>query len=138
MHSSLLVQPLPRSLAPKEVAEVIAGGIGGGFQGLVLSPTLLLKTRVMTDPVFRTSMSLSETCGKSASVGLGVIRNEGLQALMKGSVVFSAKRVADWSTRFVFSIAAENLLFEDAAELSVQQRVVASLAGGTVSALSFE
>lgn len=36
------------------VAEVLAGGIGGGFQGLVLSPTLLLKTRVMTDPVFRT------------------------------------------------------------------------------------
>jgi hypothetical protein len=36
------------------VAEVMAGGIGGGFQGFVLSPTLLLKTRVMTDPIFRT------------------------------------------------------------------------------------
>lgn len=34
-------------------AEVIAGGVGGGFQGFVLSPTLLLKTRVMTDPIFR-------------------------------------------------------------------------------------
>ena len=34
-------------------SEVIAGGVGGGFQGLVLSPTLLLKTRVMTDPIFR-------------------------------------------------------------------------------------
>jgi hypothetical protein len=29
--------------------------------GLVLSPTLLLKTRVMTDPVFRNNMSLGET-----------------------------------------------------------------------------
>jgi hypothetical protein len=29
--------------------------------GLVLSPTLLLKTRVMTDPVFRNKMSLGET-----------------------------------------------------------------------------
>jgi len=34
-------------------AEVIAGGFGGGFQGMVLSPLLFLKTRVMTDPIFR-------------------------------------------------------------------------------------
>jgi len=42
-------------------AQVLAGGIGGGFQGYVLSPTLLLKTRVMTDPVFRTKMTAYET-----------------------------------------------------------------------------
>ena len=34
--------------------------VGGGFQGFVLSPTLLLKTRVMTDPVFRNQMSMIE------------------------------------------------------------------------------
>ena len=36
--------------------QVVAGGLAGGFQGYVLSPLLLLKTRVMTDPVFRESM----------------------------------------------------------------------------------
>ena len=29
-------------------AEVLSGGVGGGFQGLVMSPILLLKTRVIT------------------------------------------------------------------------------------------
>ena len=42
---------------PLGLAEVISGGVGGGVQGLVLSPTLLLKTRVMTDPIFREKMS---------------------------------------------------------------------------------
>ena len=48
-------------------ANILAGGIGGGFQGLVLSPTLLLKTRVMTDPIFREKMSLTEVCGQRIS-----------------------------------------------------------------------
>jgi hypothetical protein len=33
---------------PMALALTLAGGIGGGFQGYILSPTLLLKTRVMT------------------------------------------------------------------------------------------
>ncbi|CAN0446639.1 unnamed protein product, partial [Phaeothamnion confervicola] len=74
------------------VAEVAAGGMGGGFQGIVLSPVLLLKTRVMTDPIFRTNMSLAETNKQSMVVGLRVMRNEGFGGLMKGSMVFSAKR----------------------------------------------
>lgn len=91
------IHPLVESGRLNErVAEVIAGGIGGGFQGLVLSPTLLLKTRVMTDPIFRTNMSLTETTLNSLRVGMNVIRKEGTAALMKGSMVFSAKRVADW------------------------------------------
>ena len=55
------VEPLVESeTVPVMVAEVLAGGVGGGFQGLVLSPTLLLKTRVMTDPIFRTDMSFTQ------------------------------------------------------------------------------
>lgn len=33
------------------VAETMSGGIGGGFQGLVMSPILLLKTRVITGTI---------------------------------------------------------------------------------------
>jgi hypothetical protein len=78
----------------------------------VLSPTLLLKTRVMTDPIFRQNMSMLETSKQSARVGMKVIRNEGVAALMKGSITFSLKRVADWSSRFLFAVMAEDLLFK--------------------------
>ncbi len=36
-------------------------------------------------------------------VGMTVIRNEGMAGLMKGSMVFTTKRVADWTTRFLFA-----------------------------------
>jgi len=41
------VEPMVESgiLSPL-IAQTVAGGIGGGFQGLVLSPTLLLKVRL--------------------------------------------------------------------------------------------
>lgn len=99
-HSFARSQLLPfvdRGEMNSMLAETLAGGIGGGFQGLVLSPTLLLKTRVMTDPIFRQNMGLVETSRQSARVGINVIRNEGVAALMKGSITFSLKRVADWS-----------------------------------------
>lgn len=133
------IQPLVQSgKMSKDVAEVVAGGVGGGFQGFVLSPTLLLKTRVMTDPVFRQEMTPLETATKSLLVGMKVIRNEGAMALMKGSGMFSLKRVADWSTRFLFSVEAENVLFKRGdpdRKLATSEQVVASLAGGVVSAL---
>ena len=37
-------------LLSEEAAAVLSGGLGGALQGVVLSPLLLLKTRVMTDP----------------------------------------------------------------------------------------
>jgi hypothetical protein len=53
------LQPLvEQKYISSSTANILAGGIGGGFQGFVLSPTLLLKTRVMTDPVFRENMSM--------------------------------------------------------------------------------
>jgi hypothetical protein len=39
---------------PEFQREVASGGIGGLFQGIVMSPLLLLKTRVMTMPVRHT------------------------------------------------------------------------------------
>ncbi len=48
------LQPLAtKGILPELIAMTLAGGIAGGFQGFVLSPILLLKTRVMTDPMFR-------------------------------------------------------------------------------------
>lgn len=119
------------------VAEVIAGGVGGGFQGLVLSPTLLLKTRVMTDPIFRNKMGMWETSLQSARVGMKVIKDEGLVALMKGAGTFSAKRVADWSTRFLFSVLIEDYVFKAGdpnKKLSYVEAMTASLGGGIMSA----
>jgi Mitochondrial carrier protein len=46
--SLLLPLAKDRKVIPMALALTLAGGIGGGFQGYVLSPTLLLKTRVMT------------------------------------------------------------------------------------------
>lgn len=41
-----------------------------------------------------------------------MIRGEGVAALMKGSITFSLKRVADWSSRFLFAVMAEDWLFK--------------------------
>ena len=50
----------------------------------------------MTNPIFRENMTMGETSRQSMRIGMEVIRGEGPMALMKGSVVFSLKRVADW------------------------------------------
>jgi len=121
----------------KGTSEVIAGGFGGGVQGFVLSPTLLLKTRVMTDPVFRGQMTPLETMSRSMRIGVKVIHKEGVAALMKGSGMFSLKRVADWSTRFFFSVQAENIMYKrhnPDRVLTTGQQVSASLLGGVFSA----
>ncbi|CAM9777281.1 unnamed protein product, partial [Chrysoparadoxa australica] len=134
------LEPLVRKgTISKDFAEIAAGGLGGGFQGLVLSPTLLLKTRVMTDPVFRNNMSVWETSKQSAIVGLRVMKNEGMAGLMKGSLTFSMKRVADWTTRFFFAEAAGSLLFKRGNadyKLTFGEKISASLIGGSLSALS--
>jgi hypothetical protein len=83
----------------KQTKTVLSGGFGGLVQGVVMSPLLLLKTRVMTDPVFRTSGGVLATAIASAQVGGRIIANEGPAALFKGVSVFSFKRAADWSTR---------------------------------------
>ncbi|KAH9253563.1 hypothetical protein BASA81_008399 [Batrachochytrium salamandrivorans] len=123
---------------PSQAAEVIAGGIGGGFQGLVLSPLLLLKTRVMTDPIFRGNMSMWQTCVGSTNVGMSLIRKEGPAALMKGSVMFSVKRVADWSTRYMFAEGIEYALHSRHPDQRTSQteKVVSSFLGGALSTVA--
>ena len=77
---------------PLIVALCLAGAFGGLFQGYVLSPTLLLKTRVMTNDVFRENMDFIKTTWLSLTIGCDVVRDEGILALMKGSNVFALKR----------------------------------------------
>mmetsp|Transcript_26045 Transcript_26045/g.24895 ORF Transcript_26045/g.24895 Transcript_26045/m.24895 type:complete len:219 (-) Transcript_26045:71-727(-) len=128
---------------PKQLALTLAGGIAGGFQGFVLSPLLLLKTRVMTNPVFRERMSALQTTLLSLKVGLDVVNNEGLPALMKGSNVFALKRVFDWSTRFYFADVFCKLFLYQLSKsastvvdtLSPTQKIAADLLGGTASTL---
>mmetsp|Transcript_7684 Transcript_7684/g.10962 ORF Transcript_7684/g.10962 Transcript_7684/m.10962 type:complete len:520 (-) Transcript_7684:204-1763(-) len=128
-----------RHIIPKQLALTLAGGIAGGFQGFVLSPTLLLKTRVMTNPVFREKMSLIKTTWLSLTIGADVVAHEGILALMKGAKVFATKRVFDWATRFYFSDVFEALMQRQkgaGVALTATEKIVASLLGGTASTIS--
>jgi len=122
----------------KQTLDTLASAIAGGLQGYILSPTLLLKTRVMTDHTFRRSMSLSQTCLQSFKIGCHVVTNEGIPALMKGSNVFALKRTFDWSTRFYFShlFAAlfATILGKDS--LNFREKALSDFFGGTASTLS--
>lgn len=125
-----------RGHVPDDIAEVLAGGVGGGFQGIVLSPLLLLKTRVMTDPSFRSSGGMLQTTIASTKVGMDVIRNEGPAALMKGASVFTIKRVGDWTTRFFFAELVANTWrnSKGGEKLTGLENSCASLLGGALSA----
>jgi len=143
MAASFLLPMSSDGKIPKQLALTLAGGIAGGFQGFVLSPLLLLKTRVMTNPVFRERMSALQTTLLSLKVGLDVVNNEGLPALMKGSNVFALKRVFDWSTRFYFADVFCKLFLYQLSKsastvvdtLSPTQKIAADLLGGTASTL---
>lgn len=119
------------------LAMTLSGGMGGFVQGVFMSPLLLLKTRVITNPKFRATSNTWETARLSARVGMEVVAAEGVLALCKGMTVFSVKRFADWTTRYFFVVQVENLLKDDPADkLSSGKAVFAALAGGTLSAFA--
>jgi hypothetical protein len=119
---------------PHKLLLTVAGGIAGGCQGYVLSPTLLLKTRVMTNPVFRENMSLLKTTLLSFTIGFDVVRSEGLSALLKGANVFATKRVFDWASRYFFSDVFESILLKiKGSALTASEKAMASLLGGFFS-----
>ncbi|CAE7939625.1 SFC1, partial [Symbiodinium sp. KB8] len=118
-------------------AMVLSGGVGGWVQGIIMSPLLLLKTRVMTDASFRATGGVWETALASARVGGQVVAKEGVGALMKGSPTFAMKRFFDWTTRFFFVVQLEEALRpEPGAALSHTTRMLCGLGGGTLSALA--
>jgi hypothetical protein len=56
---------------------------------------------------------------------------------MKGSGIFSLKRAADWTTRYMFVVMVEEAMRNNPQEkLSDTQQGIASLAGGSLSALA--
>lgn len=125
---------------PEFQREVASGGIGGLFQGFVMSPLLLLKTRVMTMPEMRNAGGVMATTIASTKMGALVIRNEGPLALMKGSVLFSTKRMADWTTRFFFAeVVADSIRKYNKSQgidrpLNFNESSFSALSGGALSA----
>jgi hypothetical protein len=121
----------------EQLAKVMAGGLAGGVQGYVLSPLLLLKTRVMTDPIFREKMSTLQTIAASFSVGARVVTREGPLTLMKGANVFALKRIFDWSSRYYFAEIIEQAAMGvvEGGALSDLQKMACSLAGGGLSSV---
>lgn len=118
-------------------AEVLSGGVGGGFQGLVMSPILLLKTRVITDPKFRGTGGTWATTVAATKLGVELIQREGVSVLMKGAGTFTIKRVADWTTRYFF---AEQVTLAVKSQkgpgqtVSFTEKMLCSLLGGVLSA----
>lgn len=135
--AGFLVPLADQGILPMALALTLAGGIGGGFQGYVLSPTLLLKTRVMTNPVFRENMSMLKTTILSFRIGADIVNTEGLVTLMKGSNVFATKRVFDWATRYFFADLFESIFLKlnHRHNLTVFEKSIASLLGGAASTL---
>lgn len=134
--SDLLVPLGKQGTIPMSLAMTSAGAIGGAFQGYVLSPTLLLKTRVMTNPIFREKMSLLKTTWLSFLIGFEVVQKEGLLTLMKGANIFALKRCFDWATRYFFSDWCEaTLVTIKGGALSVAEKSAASFIGGVASTL---
>jgi hypothetical protein len=115
--------------------QTLAGGIAGGVQGYVLSPTLLLKTRVMTQDIFRQDMSLWKTTQLSLTIGWDMVQSQGIASLMKGANIFALKRVLDWATRFFFSDWMEQVLLMYKTQLTSRDVFMASLIGGALSTL---
>ena len=127
-------------LASPSLTDTMCGAGAGGIQGLVLSPLLLLKTRVMTDPSYsrRASMPGASATVESFRVGLRVLGTEGVFSLFKGAGTFAAKRVGDWGSRYAFTNAAEDAMRITTGNqhLGWSHKIAAALVGGTASALA--
>lgn len=65
-----------------------------------------------------------------------MIRHEGILGLMKGSNTFALKRLFDWSTRYYFAELLERVFFPDRSKITFFDKMVCSLFGGILSALS--
>merc|ERR1712113_157442 len=103
-----------------------------------MSPVLLLKTRVVTDSSYRASGGLIETAVLSGKIGVQVVKKEGPLALTKGLPVFTIKRGADWTTRFLGVEFCEYIAKggDDTVKLSTPAKYACALGGGTLSAFS--
>lgn len=116
--------------------EILSGGIGGMVQGLVISPMMLLMTRVVTDSSYRATEGAWATAKASTKLGKQIAVKEGLRGLMKGSVIFSGKRACDWTSRFFFVELVSKAVYSEGAERTTAKAAFCGLAGGALSALA--
>ena len=135
----LSASPLSR-LASAKALSIVSSGLGGLLQGVVMSPLLLLKTRVITHAEFRgLEGGLWATSRASLRLGVRLVCEEGPLALCKGMGVFAVKRLCDWLTRFLFVevlFAALLWSFGVDARASTGLSTAVALLGGMLSALS--
>lgn len=91
----------------------------------------------------RNSGGVLATTLASTRLGAQVVRTEGVGALMKGSLLFSTKRMADWTTRFFFAEVVADTLRKRNQQLEgtsvpralgLYESSFASLLGGALSA----
>eukprot|EP00948_MAST-09A_sp_MAST-9A-sp1_P003275 g3275.t1 len=123
---------------------ILSGGIGGMFQGVVMSPILLLKTRVMTDPAFRSAGGAWETTIQSTKLGSSIIKTEGLLSLTKGLPLFTVKRFLDWTSRYLFVEVVQGQYVamtktpspNNNYSLTFTEKTLCALGGGVLSALA--
>lgn len=94
----------------------------------------------LTVQSMRNSGGVLATTIASTKLGASIIRDEGPMALMKGSVLFSTKRMADWTTRFFFAeVIADTIRKRHASNgvhrpLDFMENGFSALAGGALSA----
>ena len=138
-YNSLISLSIVTSYLSLKSIDIISSGLGGFFQGIVMSPLLLLKTRVITHDKFRNiSGGVGATIIASFKIGYEIITEQGIMALTKGMRVFSFKRFCDWITRFLFvemTMTFILVLFSINCKQSVIWSTIAGLIGGTLSAL---
>ncbi|ETO28018.1 hypothetical protein RFI_09117 [Reticulomyxa filosa] len=120
--------------------KVIASSFGGLLQGMIWSPLLLLKTRVVTHDEFRNVKGgMFESMMASIKIGSEIYKKDGVFGLCKGIHIFSLKRVLDWATRYWFV----EILFDLMSEYFVVENIrknseyvwICGLLGGTLSAI---
>lgn len=137
-YNFLISLPILSFLGPKGI-DIISSGLGGFFQGIIMSPLLLLKTRVITHDKFRNiSGGISQTIIASFKIGYEIITEQGIMGLTKGMKIFAIKRLCDWLTRFAFvetTMAVFFILFGIDCKNNVIWSTIAGLIGGTFSAL---
>eukprot|EP00658_Telonema_sp_P-2_P031103 TRINITY_DN23351_c0_g1_i1.p1 TRINITY_DN23351_c0_g1~~TRINITY_DN23351_c0_g1_i1.p1 ORF type:complete len:174 (+),score=28.62 TRINITY_DN23351_c0_g1_i1:142-663(+) len=99
----------------------------------------MLRSLVGSEMCIRDSFcsgSAWETAKASTRLGKEVIVREGFRGLMKGSLIMSSKRAADWTSRFFFVELVTGIVCPPGSERTTLKTSFCGLAGGALSAIA--